>query len=231
MFTLTQVLIGIYWAGEIARQNTYIDNFVSSLESGYRYFNQNIKEIKIVNNLIAVRKLYGWLTIINFLFLVIFHYFFSSSIGLISFWSIAFILCLFGWFSLKWCLEHKKTVSEFKLQIFYITFSPFALSILCFVTDNQIMQLIVEPLRESLIQMGLSFPTHPILCGALLSTFVGFIFFIYYISTWFFSVPIAFISTLIIATPVFVARFIHLISPNQPFFGFTAILFAVISFL
>jgi hypothetical protein len=77
---IVQILIGVYWAGEVARQNPKIDSFVAQLESGYEKFNLSLKDTKIVEGLAALRRIYGWLAVATIIFFFAFSRFFASSL-------------------------------------------------------------------------------------------------------------------------------------------------------
>jgi hypothetical protein len=225
---IIQILIGVYWAGEVARQNPKIDNFVAQLESGYGKFNQSIKDANIIEGLSALRKLYGWLAITAFVLLFVLGRFFATSPRLGYFWSVTFAICCFGWFSIKWCLEHKKTVAEFGPQVALIVFGPLWVGVFDLLMGTPFMQILSEPFQKIPNPWGFQFPTftNPIAFGAVLSGILTFFFAVYYAITWFLTVPTSFVSALFIVVPVFLARFVHVIAPRKPFFGFTVLLFA-----
>lgn len=228
LLNIVQIFIGIYWAGEVARQNPKVDSFVAQLESGYEKFNLGLNDTKIVEGLAALRRIYGWLAVATIIFFFAFSRFFAGSPRLGYLWSLSFIVSLFGWFSIKWCLDHKKTVSEFGPQIALIVFGPLLMGVFDLLMGTPFTQILSGPIQAMPNPWGdqLSLPANPIGFGAVLSLVLAVFFAIYYSVTWLLTAPAAFGSAILIAIPVFLARFVQAVWPRKPFFGFTVLLFA-----
>ena len=62
-----------------------------------------------------------------------------------------------------------------------------------------------------------------------MSGVLAIFFAVYYAIIWIFAVPVAFLSAMLIALPVALARFIHVIAPRKAFAGLTVVVFVAAS--
>jgi len=60
---LIQILIGIYWAGAVARENKTVDKLIKVIEGGYSEFNDKLKSTSLDNGLSKLQSFYGWSSI------------------------------------------------------------------------------------------------------------------------------------------------------------------------
>lgn len=233
ILSLTQIIIGIYWAGDAARQNPKINAFVEQLELGYGEFNQRIRSTQIAKGLSALKKIYGWLSILSFGAFVFAGKFIepTQNIGLIL--SMSFFFSFFGWFSLKWCTEHRKAINEYGPMTAFIVFSPLLMSAFDSLAGTPFTKILSEPFYSFPLPAGLELPhfNDPIAIGAVASLLLAAFFAFYYAITWIISAPAAFLSVSIIALPVAMARFIHVIAPRKAFFGLTVVIFTLATLL
>lgn len=229
-FTLSviQILIGIYWAGDAARQNPKIDAFVAQLEGGYGAFNRQLQDVKIRDGLAVLRKLYGWLAIAATVMFFVAVRLAGPKTAFGTIWSAAFCMTVFGWFSIKWCMDHKKTVFEQGPHVALLVFSPFLMAAFDVLMGTHLMQILTEPLNRTPGPWSWSIPrsTHPMITGAILSAVTAGVFAVYYALIWVFAAPVAFCSAVLIGLPVALARFIHVIAPQKAFFGLTVVIFS-----
>lgn len=229
ILNIVQIIIGVYWAGDVARQNPKIDAFVAQLELGYDVFNQQVKDIKISEGLVTLRRLYGWTAIALAAVFFLAGRILGTSPKLGVIWSIVFLVSGFGWFSIKWCTEHKKTISQYGSQIALMVFGPLLLGSFDILMGTPFVQIIAEPFNQIPSVVPWQFPhyTNPIAVGTVMSVILAAFFCVYYAITWVLSAPAAFLSAALVAIPVALARIVHAIAPRKAFFGFTVLIFSV----
>ncbi len=227
LLAFVQIIIGFYWAGDMARQNQRIDELVTHLENGYGSFNKKLKDAKIAEGLSSLKKLYGWSTVLFFSMSFALPKFIGSNPSFFSFPLLVSFGSAFGWFSIKWCLHHRKTVQEIGPQVLLMIFSPILLSAFDLLFKIPFIQIFAMSLYSIPLPFGWEIPhfTNPITIGCIFSLLFAIFFAFYYVTTWLLTAPAAFASVTIILLPVLFARFIHTIAPRKPFFGFTFVLF------
>ncbi|MFC4296671.1 hypothetical protein ACFO0J_01285 [Castellaniella hirudinis] len=232
LLSFVQIIISIYWAGNIARQNQKIDELVTYLENGYDSFNKKLKDAKINESLLSLKKLYGWSAVLFFSMSFVLPRLIESNPSLFNVPLLVSFGSAFGWFSIKWCLHHRKTVQEIGPQILLMIFSPVLVGIFDLLFNISFMHIFATSLYSIPLPFDWEIPyfTNPIIIGLIFSILLASLFFFYYIITWIFTAPAAFVSVTIILLPVLFARFIHTIAPKKPFFGFTIILYAAAAF-
>ncbi|MBA5637755.1 hypothetical protein H3H37_11890 [Duganella sp. LX20W] len=231
ILTLVQIIIGFYWAGDMARQNPKIDALVTHLEGGYGSFNEKLKSAKIVESLSVLRNFYGWVAVVAFLLFIVLSKIIGPNPNFLGYLSPVGIGSVFGWFSIKWCLEHRKTVREFGSQASLFVFGPILLGAFDLLLHTQFTQILAEGFYRIPLPLGWEVPhlTNPIAISGVISLLFATFFGLYYILTWLFTVPAAFASAVIILLPVLLARFIHAVAPRKPFVGFTFVLFTAVT--
>lgn len=223
--SLIQILIGIYWAGDVARQNPKIDAFVAQLEDGYGAFNQRLQGIRIGDGLIVLRRIYGWTAVAAAMLFFVLGRYLGQNPVFRTFWSTAFFVSFFGWFSIRWCTEHKRAVSDYGPQVALFVFGPLLMGAFDILMGTPFVQILMEPLNRVPNPWGWTIqqPANSIALGAVLSAFLAVFFAVYYVITWVFAAPAAFVSALVVALPVALARFVYVIAPRKAFFGLTAV--------
>lgn len=230
--TLIQVLIGFYWAGDMARQNKRIDASVSLLEQGYGAFNERVKTAKLIDGLSMLRRFYGCAAVISSLVFFFVLRLLPPNQQFAQFLSTIVLISTFGWFSIKWCIDHKKTFEEVGSHIALGIFSPLligAFDLLLGTPFTQILAQAFYSLPSTLIS-NLPRLTNPIAIGGAISLLFAILFAICYALTWLLSAPLAFASVAIVLLPVAMARFIDTLAPKRSFVGFTFVLFAGVTF-
>lgn len=231
ILTFVQIVIGFYWAGDMARQNPRVDALVTHLENGYEGFNEKLKDAKIVEGLSMLKRFYGWVAVAIFSMFFALSKILGSNPQFFFFMSLVGLGSVFGWFSIKWCLEHRRTIREFSSNVLIMIFAPILIGIFDFFLHTPFTQVLAEGFYHLPLPDGWEVPhlTNPLAIGGAISlffaTFVGF----YYIITWLLTVPAAFASVAIVLLPVLLARFIHVAAPRKPFVGFTFVLFTVVT--
>ena len=211
LLTLVQIIIGFYWAGDMARQNPRIDALVTHLENGYGNFNEKLKDAKIIGGLSALRSFYGWLAVAAFSLFFVLPKVIDPSPNFFGFLSLVGLGSVFGWFSIKWCLNHRKTVREFGSQVSLMVFGPILIGAFDLLLQTPFTQILAEGFYRIPLPFGWEVPhlTNPIAIGGAISLLFAVFFGLYYIITWLLTVPAAFASATIILLPVLLARFIH----------------------
>ena len=231
LLTLVQIAIGFYWAGDMARQNQKIDSLVTHLENGYGSFNEKLKDATITESLSVLRSFYGWIAVAAFSLFFVLPRITDPNASLYGFLSLVGIGSVFGWFSIKWCLDHRKTVQEFGSQVSLMVFGPILLGAVDLLLQTPFTQILAEGFYRIPLPLGWEVPhlSNPIGIGSAISLLVAAFVGLYYISTWLLTVPAAFASVTVVLLPVALARFIHTLAPRKPFVGFTFILFTLVT--
>lgn len=231
LLTSVQIIIGFYWAGDMARQNPRVDALVTHLESGYGSFNEKLKDAKIVEGLSMLRSFYGWAAVAAFSMFFVLPRVIGPNPNFFGFLSLVGLGSFFGWFSIKWCLDHRKTVREFGSQVSLMIFGPILIGVFDLLLHTPFTQILAEGFYRLPLPFGWEAPhiTNPIAIGSAISLLFAAFFFLYYIITWLLTAPTAFASVAIVLLPVLLARFIHAVAPRKPFVGFTFVLFTAVS--
>ncbi|RDK04609.1 hypothetical protein [Paraburkholderia lacunae] len=224
-----QILIGFYWAGDMARQNPKINDFVAHLEDGYGSFNDRLKDIKVIEGLAALRKLYGYIAAISFVLFFVLPILVGANRLLAGFISTVGMASVFGWFSIKWCMDHKKAVAEVGSQAGLLIFGPVILGAFDLLMGTRFMTILWESLSRIPAPAGFHIPylTNPIAIGGCLSLLFAVFLAVYYLIAWVLTVPAAFFSAVLVLLPVAVARMVHTVAPRKAFVGFTLVLFTI----
>jgi len=227
-----QILIGYYWAGDMARQNPKINDFVAHLEDGYGSLNDRLKDVKVIEGLNALRKLYRYISIISIAAFFIFPKIIGPDRLLAGYLSSIGMVSIFGWFSIKWCIDHKNAITGMWPQVGLMIFGPVILGAFDVFLGTPFMATLSQPLYKIATLLGLHMPTltNPIAIGGCLSLVFAIFFLIYYLLTWLVAAPAAFLSAALVLLPVAAARLIHTVAPRKAFAGLTLMLFATASF-
>lgn len=231
LFTFVQIIIGFYWAGDMARQNPRIDALVTHLENGYGSFNEKLKDAKFVESLSVLRSFYGWVAVAAFSLFFVLPKVIGPNPNFFGFLSLVAIGSVFGWFSIKWCLDHRKTVREFSSQVSLMVFGPILIGAFDLLLHTPFTQILAEGFYRLPLPFGWEVPhlTDPIAIGGAVSLLFAAFFGLYYIIAWLLTVPAAFASATIVLLPVLLSRFIHAVAPQKPFVGFTFVLFTAVT--
>lgn len=231
LLTFVQIIIAFYWAGDMARQNRRIDALVTHLENGYGGFNEKLRDAKIVEGLFALRRFYGWVAIAAFSLFFVLPNVIDPNPNFFGFLLVVCIASFFGWYSIKWCIDHRKTVREFGSQVSLMVFGPILIGAFDLLLQTSFTQILAEGLYRIPLPFGWDVPhlTNPLAIGGAISMLLALFFGLYYIITWFFTVPATFASATIVLLPVLFARFIHAVAPRKPFVGFTFVLFTAVT--
>ena len=231
LLTTVQVLIGVYWAGAIARQNPHIDAFLKLMEGGYAGFNSRLKDADFQTSVSHLRKFYGWFAVAVLVSFIFFGRLVTLSPSIGTIWSLSFVATFFGWFSLKWCLDHKRTVKELGPNTALMIFAPFLMAGMDSFADTGFTKVLAEPLVRSAHLLGVSSPNaaDPWLIAAVFSGLFMLCFAIMYSLTWLSATPMAFLSLALVAIPVWLARLVHAIDPKNTFFWFSVVIMLGVS--
>lgn len=231
LLTFVQIVTGFYWAGDMARQNPKVDALVTHLENGYGSFNEKLKDAKIVEGLSMLRGFYGWVAVATFSMFFVLPKVIGPNSKFFGFLSLVGLGSVFGWFAIKWCLDHRETVREFGSQVSLLVFGPILIGTFDLLFHTQFTQILAEGFYRLPLPFGWEVPhlTNPIAIGGAISLLFAAFVGLYYIITWLLTVPAAFASVAIVLLPVLLARFIHAVAPRKPFVGFTFVLFTAVT--
>lgn len=230
---LLVTLIGAYWAGDMFRQNPRINSFINDLEEGYANINKKLESTTTNNALTKLKKFYGLLCASGFVL-------FYASIWLLgknnkAMMPMAF-LALFsfaGWFSLKWCMQHKKAVKELIPTVAKIVLLPIGSAFIDKLFNTNFLSLLLTPFQSIPQPVAAMLPhlNGPVQASIALSVFLCVGFFLYYIISWIMFAPIAFTSIVMVLFPVKLARIVDRLNPNNAFAGFTFLVFLTANIL
>ncbi|WP_188694560.1 hypothetical protein [Silvimonas amylolytica] len=231
LFTIIQIIIGFYWAGDMARQNQKIDALVNHIEDGYGNFNEKLKDAKIIDSLFSLSRIYGFIAIFSFLLAIVLCKFVGLNQKNLAFLSLIGIGSILGWYSIRWSLNHKKTAREFGGQALLMICGPLLAGALDLLLHTPFTQIFAEVFYRFPLPFSWEVPhlANPIVIGCATSLIFAFFFGVYYLLTWLIAVPLAFVSASIVLLPVILARLIHSVTPRKPFVGLTLLVFTVVT--
>lgn len=226
--TILQILTGLYLAGNMSRQNAKVDAFVGRLEHIYGNFNERLRDAEVRRGLTGLSRIYAWIATLAMIVVIVFLYGGQRESRIFEWSSIVFFAAYLGWFSIKWCLEHRKAVADFGWQPLVLVAAPLLLAVI----DSFAMTGLFQPLMDQM--RTFPFPeafqpylSEPLAVAAALSLCFGLGFAAMYVMTWVISVPVAITSIVMITLPITLARVVHAIAPNKAFTGFVMLVFIV----
>lgn len=232
--TLLVVLISVYWVGEKARRNPKIDAFLSAIEGHYSKLNNSIEDATTINGLRFLRRLYGWASVFLFVCLFVFQRFSQQNPAnfLALFWVFGF--AFMGWFSIKWVVDHKKTVSEFSKNNAFIIFGPLLMGVFDLAFHTPFTEILLLPFQQAAATLHLNMPdiSNPLAIGGAVSLVFLVFFGFYYLLTWAVTAPVFLVSVFAVVLPIKFARVLAQIDRNNTFFWFTVfVMFAISAWL
>lgn len=229
--TLLVVLISVYWVGEKARRNPKIDAFLSAIEGHYSKLNSRLEDSTTISGLRFLRRLYGWASIFLFACLFAFQRFSqpSPTSFLSLFWAFGF--AFMGWFSIKWVIDHKKTIDEFSKNNALIIFGPLLLGIFDLVFHTPFTEILLIPFQQAAASLHFNMPeiSNPLAIGGAVSLVFLVFFGFYYLLTWAVTVPVFMVSVFAVVLPIKFARVLAQIDRNNTFFWLTVFVMILIS--
>lgn len=225
-----QVAVGIYLAGDIARQNSKFDAFLSLVENGYHNLNNRIRDAHIQEGMGLLRKLAGVCAVIFFGLLITVPRLSADP----ERYSSLLIFCLFGaiavWGGLAWCMQHTKTLGGAGWMIFLTIVSPFAMALL----EKQTGVPVLAPFLELLFYLcaKLGFPIDSLpgtwAMAFILCAFLIFALLVQYILTWIMAIPVMVLSVLAVVGVIHFAKMVNVIAPKKAFSGLMLVLFILL---
>lgn len=229
--TLLVILISVYWVGEKARRNPKIDAFLSAIEGHYSKLNERLEDATTMNGLRFLRKFYGWISVFLFVGLYAIQRFSqpNSTNILPLFWGFGFTFM--GWFSIKWVIDHKNTISEFSRNNALIVFGPLLLGVFDMIFDTPFTEILAFPFQQIATTLHFYVPEilNPLAIGSAVSLVFLIFFAFYYLLTWAVTVPVFLVSVFAVVLPIQFARLLAAIDRKNTFFWFTVFLMIVIS--
>ncbi len=204
------------------------------IEEGYTRFNLKLKDSSFAVALRRLKTFYAWLTTAAIGTILIFSQLFRE-LSLVVALTVTYIFLFssFSWFSIKWCTEHKKMLKQVAPLVIMLILTPFLMSLLYLLDPAVSNPFIASGLNQLATSFGFKFfvSLHPVVQGGISSVFILCWFVLCYVVSWLFAVPIAFCSVFVVALPVWFARLVDTIAPKQNFFGFTVVVYFVVSLL
>lgn len=229
--TSIQLLIAIYWTGDLIRKNKKIDVLIYELENNYRIINQRLIDAQVKNSLEFLRKIFGWISFLMVLICV------SLSLTNVSYIivSISGVIGLYfssSWLANKWYFEHKNIISSNLGFTALIVSSPIIAGIVELYTNIEFLTLQMIPISELIQLVDLQIPTikSPIVLGFYISLFVSFVYLGIYLMVWILATPLVFVSILMVVLPSLFAKLVNKIVPSNSFFGLSVVIMIMVTF-
>lgn len=229
--TTLQVLVGVYFMGNIARQNPKFKAFIVVLEDRYGNLNNKIKDARLTEGIIFLQLIYGFVAIISAIMFFLMTYVVPEKENVKFLFSMGFVFGFIGWASVSWCMQHRKAISENAWIFLLMVVSPFALALLEKQSGISLIRYTLEPLFHLFKTMGfhVDIPTGIWSQAGILSCVLLFVVLMQYIFSWILSIPVLLITIFIVISMIFFARLVNLIAPEKSFPGFMIILFILLT--
>ncbi|MDF2390052.1 MULTISPECIES: hypothetical protein [Aeromonas] len=229
--TLLLIMITIYWIGEKVRKNKKIDAFITALEENYSKLNNHLEDSSIINGLRYLRRAYGWLSILIFASLFILQRLSQPNSANYQpiFW--LFVFAFMGWFSIKWVVDHKKTVTEFVRDNLLIVFGPLIMGVFDLVFNTPLTRILFTIVKDIAVVFNIQTAeiSNPLAIGGTISLVLIAFFSIYYLVTWAVTAPVFLVSVFAVLLPIQFARFLARIDRSNTFLWFTICLMIIIT--
>lgn len=221
LLTLIMTFCGIYLAGDMVRQNPTLNALLSSAEKMYAVLNRKVANTSIIDGLRVLQRVYGVFTItlaIAFAITIALSY---SDTALSAILAITCLTATFAWFSILWCLDHKRVVSAVVPNAALMVFGPIAIGVMDLLTGTNFTSILASPLLQLLQLTGLTWnvPSNPITIGAVSSVVFTAFWLAQYAIAWALCFPFAFLAALTAAAIMAVAKAIDRFAPKKPFVG------------
>lgn len=233
VLALLQVLIGLYWLGDLIRQNPKINQFVLNTENSFAYWNNKLKDSDTKSGLFLLKKLFAYLAIIFIVIFFLVHKLLPNQQHFIFLISSGFVASIFIWISLSWTIDHKYMIHSMSKQVFLLSALPMISGIFDYIFSTLFTDIFVQIHNTIAVQFGwkVSEISHPLLIGIIGSVILIVFFLIYYGLMWVISLPTLFIFFTLMFCTQKLAKFIHSIAPQKPLVGLSAILFIILTFV
>lgn len=227
------ILVGVYLAGNFARQNPKFDAFLVVIEDGYDGLNRKIKDANIRQGVILLQRIYGVLAFLSVaLFLVIPHVVSVTNIYLEK-TSIFSLVFLAAWGALSWCLQHKKALKENSTMALLMIASPFALAFFEVQSGVPLLRAFLKPVYGILpiFNIHIDAGSGVWLLALLLSSLLVIALALQYIASWCIAIPVLFISIFLVLGAIYFARLVNTVAPQKAFFGLMVLAFVILNIL
>ncbi len=225
-------IITLYLIGDRIRLNPKIDKFINDVEGRYSKINELLEKSTVKEGLSFLRKIYGWLSVLVFAILFLIMRFKILSEDLILYTYPFFLLIFMGWFSIKWVMEHKKTVFQNIGMEIVMIFSPLLLGLLDFFAGTGFIKILCEPIYMIMenFDFSFSFSHSSIITGGVFSLFLFLFFTFNYLLSWVMLTPFFLMSVILVITPIRVAKFLSALNKNDTFFWFAIFVLTIATF-
>ncbi|VVD85803.1 hypothetical protein [Pandoraea soli] len=232
ILNIITVLIGIYWIGEKIRRNQKIDEFLSAIEGHYSTLSLRLEDATILSGLRFLRRIYGWISAFSLIFAFMLQRFLppDSSRFLLSFW--LFMLTFMGWFSIKWVIDHRKTVGEFLSKgNALMILGPLLMGFCDIVLHTKFTPILFSPFQHAakILHISTEGISNPLAIGGVISFMFLSFFCIYYSIAWIAAAPVFLVSVFVVMLPIRFARALAKIDPSNKFLWFTVVVMIVVN--
>lgn len=229
--TVMQILVGVYFMGNIARQNPKFKAFIVVLEDGYGNVNNKIKDARLTEGIVFLQLIYGFVAISSAVIFFLTAYAVPEQENVKFICSMGFVFGFIGWASVSWCMQHRKAISENAWVFLLMMVSPFAMALLEKQSGISLIRYTLEPLFHIFKVMGfhVDLPTDIWSQAGILSCMLLFVVLMQYIFSWILSIPVLLLTIFIVISMIYFARLVNLIAPDKSFSGFMIILFILLT--
>lgn len=229
--TTLQVLVGVYFMGNISRQNPKFKAFIVVLEDGYGNLNNKIKDARLTEGIVFLQLIYGFVAITSAIMFFLIAYALPEQENVKFLCSMGFVFGFIGWTSISWCMQHRKAISENTWVFLLMVVSPFVMALLEKQYGISLIRYTLEPLFHLFKTMGfnIDLPKGIWSQAGVLSCVLLVVVLMQYIFSWILSIPVLLITIFIVISMIYFARLVNLIAPEKSFPGFMIILFILLT--
>lgn len=231
IITTLQILVGIYFMGNIARQNPKFKAFIHVLEDGYGSVNNKVKDARLKEGIAFLQLIYGFVAIASAILFFVTAYAVPEQEKVKFICSMGFVFGFIGWASVSWCMQHRKAISENVWIFGLMVISPFAMALLERQSGVSMLGFTLQPLFHIINGIGfhLEPPTSIWSQAGILSCMLLFVVLMQYVFNWMLSIPVLLLTIAIVILMIYFARFVNVIAPDKSFSGLMMILFVLLT--
>lgn len=224
--TLIASLSSVYLAGDMIRQNEKLDAFLSSTEQLYSVVNRRLSKATITDGLRILQRLYGLLAFTLMISFVLIGVLGVNNSAVIITVSTSLVFAGFAWFSILWCLDHKKVLKAFLPNGALLVLCPLGIGFMDLLLGSNFASIIALPLAQLLetLHFQWQLPSNPIALGAIAAAIFFFFALVQYAIAWILCFPFAAMAAITAAVILWLAKAIDTLFPKKPFVGFVVFL-------
>jgi hypothetical protein len=225
--TLIAALSGLYLAGDMIRQNQKLDALLSTAENFYSVLNRKLLTANIVSGLRVLQRLYGFLAVVLLIIFVLGSLYGWQNSAWKAMVATSLIFALIAWFSILWCLDHKRVVSAALPNAALFVVGPLAIGLMDLLLGSNFTSIFASQISQLLQTLHVSgqLPSNPVATGAITAAMFAVFWLLQYMLAWFLCFPFSLMALIIAATILSLAKAIDTFAPKKPFVGLVAFLF------